>query len=165
MNKKNWTKNIKYFLIAVIILIFGYFFGIIILVIIALIIILMTILFLISLFFNKSLSFFLNKKVRLFITMFFSLAISYGFIMLFWKSINKIANQNIKITVIWAITAFIFGSLWNMFIIKKRVKYSKGVFDYKEPRVGLQVKDIIFMILIPVIFTISFIIIKGVIVV
>jgi hypothetical protein len=164
MNKRNWTQNIKYFLIAIIILIFGYFFGIIILSIIAIIIVLMTILFLISLIFNKSISILFNRKVRLFITMLFSLAISYGFIMLFWKSINKIANQNLKIMVIWAITAFIFGTLWNMFIIRKRVKYFKGVFDYSEPRVGIQVKDIIFMILIPVIFTISFIILKGIIV-
>jgi hypothetical protein len=165
MNKRNWTQNIKYFLIAIIILVFGYFFGIIILSIIAIIIVLMTILFLISLIFNKSISILFNRKVRLFITMLFSLAISYGFIMLFWKSINKIANQNLKIMVIWAITAFIFGTLWNMFIIRKRVKYFKGVFDYSEPRVGIQVKDIIFMILIPVIFTISFIILKGIIVI
>jgi len=167
MTKNKWTRNIKYFLIAIIILVFGYFFGIIILGIIALIIVLMSVLFLISLLFNKSLDFFLNKKVRLFITMFFSLAISYGFIMLFWKSIDSILNIILKISVIWAITAFIFGSLWNIFVIRKRVVYKNKVFDYKEKdlKIGIQFKDIIFMILIPLIFSLTFSILKGILII
>jgi hypothetical protein len=167
MNKNKWTRNIKYFLIAIIILVFGYFFGIIILGIIALIIVLMSVLFLISLLFNKSLDFFLNKKVRLFITMFFSLAISYGFIMLFWKSIDSILNVVLKISVIWAITAFIFGTLWNIFIIRKRVVYKNKVFDYKEKdlKIGIQFKDIFFMIIIPLIFSLTFSILKGILII
>jgi hypothetical protein len=167
MNKNKWTRNIKYFLIAIIILVFGYFFGIIILGIIALIIVLMSVLFLISLLFNKSLDFFLNKKVRLFITMFFSLAISYGFIRLFWKSIDSILNIILKISVIWAITAFIFGSLWNIFVIRKRVVYKNKVFDYKEKdlKIGIQFKDIFFMILIPLIFSLTFSILKGILII
>jgi hypothetical protein len=167
MNKNKWTRNIKYFLIAIIILVFGYFFGIIILGIIALIIVLMSVLFLISLLFNKSLDFFLNKKVRLFITMFFSLAISYGFIMLFWKSIDSILNVVLKISVIWAITAFIFGSLWNIFVIRKRVVYKNKVFDYKEKdlKIGIQFKDIFFMIIIPLIFSLTFSILKGILII
>ncbi len=162
--KGNWTRNIKYFILAIIILIFGYFFGIIILAIIAIIILLMSLLFLISLFFHKSISFFFNKRVRLFITMFFSLGVSYGFIILFWKSINSIANINLKITVIWAITAFIFGSLWNLFIVRKRVSYKNKVFDYTEPRTGIQLKDLLFMLFISVIFTIFVSILKNIII-
>lgn len=159
--KKKWTSNIKYFLLAIIILVLGYFFGIIILGIIAIIILLMSLLFVISFVFNKSLDVLFNRKVRLFITMFFSIGVSYGFILLFWKSIDKIVNINIKITVIWAISAFFFGTLWNLFIIRKRVSYKNKVFDYKEPRKGIQLKDLIFMILIPAIFTIAFSVFKG----
>ncbi len=161
MRKRSWTGNIKYFLLAIIVLVFGYFFGIIILAIIALIVVLMSLLFLISLIFSKSLDFFLNRKVKLFITMFFSLGVSYGVLMLFWKSIMKISSFNLKITVIWAISAFIFGSLWNILIVRRRVTYKNKVFDYKEPRAGIQTKEVVFMILIPVIFTISLSIVKG----
>lgn len=160
----NWTKNIKYFIIAIIILIFGYFFGIIILAIIAIIILLMSILFLISLFFHKSIDFFLNKRVRLFITTFFSLGIIYGLLILFWKSIDKISNLSLKIIVIFTITALLFGILWNLFIIRKRVTYKNKVIDYSEPRIGAQFKDIIFITLISTIFTIFFLILKGIII-
>lgn len=163
MQKRNWLTNLKYFLIAIIILIFGYFFGIIILGIIALIIVLISILFLLSLIFNKSIDFFLNKKVKLFITMLFSLGISYGFLMLFWKTLMKISNINTKIIVIWAITTFIFGSLWNMFVIRKRVKKVNNIFDYKETKIGIQLKDIFFMIIIPTIFIFTLLLYKGVI--
>jgi len=161
MIKRSWTSNIKYFLLAIIILVLGYFFGIIILGIIGVIILLMSLLFLISFIFNKSLDVLFNRKVRLFLTMFFSLAIPYGFILLFFNSIDKISNINIKITVIWFITAFFFGSLWNILVVRKRVSYKNKVFDYKEPRKGLQLKDLIFMIVIPTIFTVTFSIVKG----
>jgi hypothetical protein len=161
---KRWTSNIKYFLIAIIILILGYFFGIIILAIIAIIILLMSVLFLFSLIFNKSVSFFFNKRVRLFLKMFFSLFVSYGFVILFYNLVDKITNQVLKISVIWAITAIVFGTLWNLLVIKRRVSYKNKVFDYSEPRVGIQLKDLLFMIIIPVIFTIAFSILKGIII-
>ncbi len=159
--KNNWTRNIKYFIIAIIILILGYFFGIIILGIIAIIILLMSILFVISLIFHKSVDLFLNKKIKLFIKMFFSLVVSYGFILIFWNFINKVKSTNIKIMLIWAITSFIFGSLWNILVIKKKVSYKNKVFDYIEEKSGLNIRDILFMIIIPVIFTIFLSILKG----
>lgn len=164
MNKRSFLSNIKYFIIAVIILVLGYFFGIIILAIIAIIILLMSILFILSLIFHKSIDFFLNKRVRLFLTMLFSLGLTYGILKIFWNLILKIENINIIVILIWTITALIFGTFWNLFIIRKRISYKNKVIDYSEPKIGVQVKDIIFITLISTIFTITISILNNLIV-
>ena len=93
--------------------------------------------------------------------MFFALGVSYGFILIFWKLIDKATNNNIKIMLIWAITSFIFGSIWNILVIKRKVKYKNKVFDYIEEKAGLTIRDLLFMIIIPVLFTIFLSILKG----
>lgn len=160
--KKRWTSNIKYFLIALLILVLGYFFGFIILMTIGLIILLMTIIFLIVFLFNKSLIFFLNKKVRLFIAMFFSLAISYGAFLIFWRFIKNIGNLKITFMVSWVIITLLFSVLWNVLVVRRRVIKTNNVFDYKGgTRLGIQINDVIFMLLIPTLFTIVLFVLKG----
>jgi len=159
LKKKNILSKFKYLIIAIIILVLGYFFGIIILSIIAIIIILISIFFIISLFFSKSLLILTNKKVRLFIAMIFSGALSYLIIYLLRNQIFRISSPVTQIILVWVIAALLFGTLWNILVISKRRIYLKdNVIDYNKigDNKNLKFKDFIFILIVPTLITLIF---------
>ncbi|MCK9292585.1 MAG: hypothetical protein WCY27_00690 [archaeon] len=159
LKKKNIFSKLKYLIIAIIILVLGYFFGIIILSVIAIIIVLISIFFIISLFFSKSLLALTNRKVRLFIAMIFSGALSYLIIYLLRNQIFKISSQVTQIILIWVIATLMFGTLWNILVISKRRVYLKdNVIDYNKigENRNLKFRDFVFILVIPTIITLIF---------
>jgi len=152
----NLLNKLKYILVAIIILILGYFFGTIILIVIGIIIALISLFFIFSLIFHKSISIITNKGMILFLSMIFSSAIPILILLNFWdRIITPIASKAVAITLIWVISAILFGTFWNLLVIRKRVSYRNHVIEYKELKPGLQVKDLLFMLIIPIIITIS----------
>ncbi len=161
--------KIKWFLIAILILVLGYFFGIIILGIIFGIIILLTVFFLLSLILNRLIDLVRSSFMKNLIKTIFASIITVGLILIFWRLlfipiIQK--STTIGITSIWVISAIIFGTLWNLMTLKRRVMYSykNHLLDYKESRSqpGIHAWDIVFMLVIPTIITVCFNIIYSI---
>jgi len=159
----NILNKLKWFLIAIIILVLGYFFGLIILAVIFGIIILITVFFILSLVLNKLIDLVKSKFMKNLIKMIFASGITIGLIILFWKWIFVPLIQKsgtTGITLIWVTSAIIFGTLWNLLTIRRRVLYSykNHLFDYKQSRQqpGIHVWDILFMLVIPTIITVCF---------
>ena len=160
----NWLSKIKYFIVAAIILIIGYFLGTIILGIIFGIIILMTIFFIISLIFNKSLDRIFSKKgIRFFKTILFGF-ISGLMSSFIYKLFDFTSFSEIKIIIfLWVINAIIFGTLWNMFNVNQRISYKDNVLTVNQKDYLLNFKDILFMLIIPIIISITISIVNGII--
>ena len=159
----NLLSKLKWLLLAILILVGGYFFGVIILAIICGIVILLTVFFLLSLILNKLIDLVKSRFMKNLIKTIFASGITIGVILIFWKLlfIPIIHKSNIiGITLIWVISALIFGTLWNFMTLKRRVvyEYKNHLLDYKESRQqpGIHVWDIIFMLVIPTIITVCF---------
>jgi len=167
MQKKNILSKFKFFLIAIIILVLGYFFGIIILGIIAVVIALISIFFIISLFFSKGLLALTNKKVKLFFAMIFSSALTILIIYLLRNIIFKITSKSTQIILIWVIATILFSVLWTLLVIRKRKIYSNDqtkVIEYNKIKENKNIKtfDFIFILIISIIITVSFNIIYNI---
>jgi hypothetical protein len=164
----SFLSNLRYFFIALIILVLGYFFGTIILLVIFAVILLIFILFLLAWVFNRLVDIFTNKQMRLLIKMMFSSSITVGAGIIFWKlfSFKLLASSStLAIVLLWTINVFIFSILWHILHIKKRGHHriSQQLFDYSELDTAIKFLDIIFMLIIPTIITFCFNYIYGVI--
>lgn len=157
----SFFSKLKYFFIAMIILVLGYFFGTIILLIVFSIVLLIFILFLLAWIFNRLVDIFTNKQVRLLIKMLFASAITVGAGIIFWKVFSSwllSKSATLAIIVLWTLTAFIFSVLWNTMHIKKRghQRVSNKLFDYSELDSSIRFIDVIFMLIIPTIIVYCF---------
>jgi len=159
----NILNKLKWFLIAIIILVLGYFFGLIILGVIFGIIILLTIFFVLSLILNKLIDLVKSGFMKNLIKMVFASGITVAIILIFWKLFFVpiiIKSSTTGITLIWVVTAILFGTLWNFMTIRRRViyTYKNHLFDYKQSKQqpGIHVWDILFMLIIPTIITVCF---------
>jgi len=161
----NILNKLQYVLLAIIILAFGYFFGTIILAIIGIIIVLMTLFFIINLIFKGTLNIFNNNKWRLFILMLIDSAFVILILKLLWKYIiTTISSKSTIIIVTWLITTLLFGIIWNILIISKRVKYTnKHLIEYSQLTPGINIFDYLFILLISIIISVSMNIVYGII--
>ena len=159
----NFLNKLKWLLIAIIILVLGYFFGIIILAVIFGIIILLTVFFLLSLILNRLIDLVRSSFMKNLVKTIFASFITVGLVLIFWKLlfipvIHK--STTIGITLLWVVCAIIFGTLWNLMTLKRRVMYSykNHLLDYKQSRnqPGIHVWDIVFMLVIPTIIVVCF---------
>jgi|GEM_PF-867242 len=159
----NLLNKLKWFLIAIITLVIGYFFGLIILAVIFGIIILITLFFILSLILNKLIDLVKSSFMKNLIKMIFASGITVGILLIFWRLLFTpiiLKSSTTGITLIWVISAILFGTLWNFMTIRRRVIYSykNHLFDYKDSKQqpGIHVWDILFMLIIPTIITVCF---------
>ncbi|MFH0905710.1 MAG: hypothetical protein V1824_00045 [archaeon] len=161
--------KIWYFIIAIIVLIIGYFLGTIILIIIFAIIVLMTVFYFITHILNLSLSAFTNKIAQLFIKFIFTVGLTVGTIILTKLVLEKwiiISSPLIKISIIYTISTIVFASIWYSIQVsirrykvintKRQGQLNSKLIDYDTNAKDLNILDILFMLIIPALITFVF---------
>jgi hypothetical protein len=152
--------KILFFLLALVILVAGYFIGIFILAFIFLLILLMTILFFISWLFNNLLNITYNKTIRYIIKLFLTIFVSIGFLVLFsfiLKSWLLTKSLSLQIIVLWVYNIIIFTLSYIMLKSKSsEIQIQKDVFilnSNKKPSKIVNIIDLLVMIIFPAILT------------